>query len=363
MKSVQFIYLTGLKRKIFRNARLWGSWDSQGSYSQAGTEIPMTDLLAEDGCPGFTATVQLDASQVGRSFNWGVKFDTPAAPNVWAIPTETNDPGQTNRVRTFQLQPGQGKQIERYFCTNARRLGARKIFRGGKRSRPGLRFSVWAPNAQKVEVVFGDPTHGYIADDGFGIDPARPALSMKRGADGIWQTQDLPNYPAYDGAPYMYRLVNAQGRTVYRTDLYARQQIGHGTFDPHGAHYGDSPDQLEGTKSCSLVVTLDTIAEDFMPPPGKPVRRIPEDDFWAHEFTPGLPVPSRVEDLVIYELHIGALGFGQLQPGNLADAMALLPHLTDLGVNAVELLPMSEFSGIGWGYGDSHYFVIESSAG
>jgi 1,4-alpha-glucan branching enzyme len=29
----------------------------------------------------------------------------------------------------------------------------------------------------------------------------------------------------------------------------------------------------------------------------------------------------------------------------------------------VELLPMSEFSGIGWGYGDSHHFVIESTAG
>jgi 1,4-alpha-glucan branching enzyme len=42
----------------------------------------------------------------------------------------------------------------------------------------------------------------------------------------------------------------------------------------------------------------------------------------------------------------------------------LLPHLTDLGVNAVELLPLCEFSGaFGWGYGDSHYFTIESSAG
>ena len=28
--SVQCRYLTGLKRQIFRNARLWGSWDEQG---------------------------------------------------------------------------------------------------------------------------------------------------------------------------------------------------------------------------------------------------------------------------------------------------------------------------------------------
>src|SRR5439155_18181781 len=64
-----------------------------------------------------------------------------------------------------------------------------------------------------------------------------------------------------------------------------------------------------------------------------------------------------------YELHVGALGFGKPGPGTLEDAIALLPHLSDLGVNAVELLPMSEFSGIGWGYGDSHHFVIESTAG
>jgi 1,4-alpha-glucan branching enzyme len=34
-----------------------------------------------------------------------------------------------------------------------------------------------------------------------------------------------------------------------------------------------------------------------------------------------------------------------------------------LGVNAIELLPTSEFSGIGWGYGDSHHFVIAEDYG
>ena len=120
---------------------------------------------------------------------------------------------------------------------------------------------------------------------------------------------------------------------------------------------------LDGTKSCSVVVGLDTVARDFSPPPAASAVRMTEPAFWADEFTPGLPVPSRVEDLVIYELHVGALGFGKPQPGTLADAMSLLPHLSELGVNAVELLPMSEFSGIGWGYGDSHLFVIESTAG
>jgi 1,4-alpha-glucan branching enzyme len=71
-----------------------------------------------------------------------------------------------------------------------------------------------------------------------------------------------------------------------------------------------------------------------------------------------------VQELVIYELHIGALGFGGHNPGNLSDALAFLDHLVALGVNAVELLPMAESTGnISWGYGDTHHLVIQSSAG
>ena len=39
------------------------------------------------------------------------------------------------------------------------------------------------------------------------------------------------------------------------------------------------------------------------------------------------------------------MGFGKAGPGDLSDALAFLDHLVDLGVNAVELLPMAEFSG------------------
>jgi 1,4-alpha-glucan branching enzyme len=219
---------------------------------------------------------------------------------------------------------------------------------------------VWAPNARQVEVVFGDPAHGYIADDGDGIDPARAPLPMTASAGGIWQTAIVPDFAAHQGLPYMYRITNAQGRTVYRTDIFSRPQVGRGTKNPAGGHWTGSAADLDGTKSCSQVVSVDTVARTLDSPRA---NRISEESFWANEFTPGLPVPSRIEDAVVYELHIGALGFGKARPGNLEDAIALLDHLSDLGVNAVELLPMSEFSGIGWGYGDSHHFVIESTAG
>ena len=77
-----------------------------------------------------------------------------------------------------------------------------------------------------------------------------------------------------------------------------------------------------------------------------------------------MPVPTRVEDLVIYELHVGSLGFGKPGAGDLSDALKFVDHLRQLGVNAVELLPLAEFGGtLGWGYGNTHHLCIESSAG
>jgi len=359
--SVRLRYLTGLKREIFSNARLSGTWDEQGHVSANWLETTMEPITAEDGCPAFVATVQLDDSEVGSTFQWGVRVDTPSAANLWAIPTEINDAQKIDRVREFQLQPADSPQTETFYFTYGRRFGARKVFLNGHHSGAALRFALWAPNARKVEVVFGNPAYGYIADDGFGIDAGKPAIPLTPGEGGVWQSDLVPDFAAHEGLPYMYRIENAQGRTVFRTDLYSRQQIGTGTLDPKGQHWVTGTETLDGTKSCSLVVSTETVARDRLQ--GRLRTRIAEADFWAHEFTPGLPVPNRIQDLVIYELHIGALGYGKDRPGNLQDAIAFLPYLSALGVNAVELLPMSEFSGIGWGYGDSHLFVIESAAG
>ena len=357
MLPVRFTWYTGLKRRLFLQARLLGDWDANGRADPAGSTWPMTEIVADDGCPAYTVEVNFDPTSVGTAFEWSVRVDTQAVADVSGIAMEVDDPDTTDRVRRFELQPATASAQQAVWFTLAHRLGARKVY-GAAGAMPGLRFSLWAPNARAVEVVWGDPAHGYIADDGTGIAATRPAVPLARGPDGIWQSAVLPDFEAHDRWPYMFRLVNAQGRTVYRTDLYAREQIGRGTVDPGGRAWTGDPATLDGTKGCSLVVGIDSVAEHF-----DGGQALSDAAFWAGEYTPGLPVPSRIEDLVIYELHIGALGAGKPAPGTLADAMALLPHLSELGVNAVELLPMSEFSGIGWGYGDSHLFVIESTAG
>lgn len=92
---------------------------------------------------------------------------------------------------------------------------------------------------------------------------------------------------------------------------------------------------------------------------------VPSDTFWTDEFTAGKPVVTQPKNLIIYELHIGSLGLGVHEgPGTFDDAVNFLDYLEELGVNAVELMPMSEYGGrIVWGYGTSHYFALEFSAG
>ncbi|MFM2303589.1 MAG: hypothetical protein RLZZ135_999 [Cyanobacteriota bacterium] len=365
MATVQFTYFTGLRRSFINNVRLTGTWDSNGRYSDQWATLSMQQTTAEDGCPCFTATVNLDDSQIGQQFRWGVILDVPAGNNLWGIMTEENDLNSRERDRTFTLQaPNSAIQQESYYLTHCRRLGAQKSYNGA--AQPGIQFAVWAPNARNVEVVFGQSS-GYIADTGVGEDTSRPRLSLSRLGDGTWQTNGaapLANFTAFDRLPYMFRVTKADGQVAYKTDIYSRCQMGKGRIDPSESAFSGDYRQLDGSVSCSVIIDPDTVTrepeEEFSPQQ----VFIPESEFWQNEFDPNRPVPRRVEDLVIYELHVGALGSGQNRPGNFEDAINLLPYLIELGVNAIELLPLSEFRDeVNWGYETSHYFALEYSAG
>ena len=362
-QTVEFQYFTGLSRPIFRNARLRGSWDATGRYATDWTESPMQEVVGEDGCPMFRASVALDLANQHQTFRWGVVLDGPQGSNFWGIPTEVADVDSVERYREFRLTGGT-TQVERYYFTYGRRLGANKHFTPGNPV-PGLRFAVWAPHAQSVSVVFGDPSRGYIADNGTGIDVTKPVVALLRSRSGIWEGGPQGTFEAFKSLPYMYRIVNAQGQTVYRTDIFSRSQSGRGATNPSENAWPGTVETLDGTVSCSVVIDPDVVRRGFASTPANAQPDlIPAEEFWSTEFTPGVPVPTRVADLIIYELHVGSLGFGKATPGDLSDAIDFLDHLVDLGVNTVELLPMAEFSGnMSWGYGDTHHFCVESSAG
>ena len=77
---------------------------------------------------------------------------------------------------------------------------------------------------------------------------------------------------------------------------------------------------------------------------------------WTDQNWPG--VAKR--DLVIYELHIGAF----TQAGDFQAATAQLPELSELGVTAVEVMPVAQTPGRwNWGYDGVNLFAVRNTYG
>jgi maltooligosyltrehalose trehalohydrolase len=72
-------------------------------------------------------------------------------------------------------------------------------------------------------------------------------------------------------------------------------------------------------------------------------------------FTPPAP-----DALIIYELHIGTF----TEAGTFAAAAEHLPELAELGITAIEIMPVAEFPGArGWGYDGVYISAAQSSYG
>ena len=170
----------------------------------------------------------------------------------------------------------------------------------------GCRFCVWAPHAEKAFVV-----GTFNAWD-------KTAHPMNREQNGFWSTK-VPG--AAPGDEYRYRILSA-GEEYMRIDPYARRvtnSVGNAIVTTARSRSGD---------------------EGFTPP--------------------------ALNELVIYELHIGTFGKrgSEPGPGDLAGAIGRLPYLGELGINAIEIMPLAEFpGGYSWGYNPAHIFAVESDYG
>jgi maltooligosyltrehalose trehalohydrolase len=91
--------------------------------------------------------------------------------------------------------------------------------------------------------------------------------------------------------------------------------------------------------------------------PEGPSEVVAHDAFtWHDDGWRGLPLPGSV----LYELHIGTFSAA----GTFDGAIEHLPHLVELGVDAIELLPVAEFSGDrGWGYDGVDLFAPHHAYG
>ncbi len=70
-------------------------------------------------------------------------------------------------------------------------------------------------------------------------------------------------------------------------------------------------------------------------------------------------------ELVIYEMHIGTFHVKEKgHPGTFDSAIEKFPYLKELGINAIEVMPIVEFAGdFSWGYNPAHPFAVESIYG
>lgn len=163
------------------------------------------------------------------------------------------------------------------------------------------RISVWAPNADEVDVELFD-----------GEDGAGRREPMSSTGDGWW----WHDADAAPGTQYLLHLRTGDEHLT-RIDPRAREvtnSVGRAVI------HGDPGTEGNWTDT------------DFVPRP--------------------------LNEWVIYEIHPGTFA------GSLDGAAERLQHLAELGVTAVELMPVAEFAGHqSWGYNTALPFAVESSYG
>jgi 1,4-alpha-glucan branching enzyme len=169
----------------------------------------------------------------------------------------------------------------------------------------GVSFRVWAPNAEYVSVI------------GNFNNWDKKANPLTKDDTGYW---DAEIETAKIGDEYRYFIKNGSFETS-RIDPYAR----------------------EVTSSVGNAIVHD-----------------PEFDWGGDKFQ--LPP---INELVIYEMHVGTFGEGSGTNVRTFQAAAdKLDYLKRLGINAIEIMPVAQFAGDrSWGYNPSNLFAVETNYG
>ena len=188
----------------------------------------------------------------------------------------------------------------------------------------GTHFALWAPRATRVELALVDADRRQTNHD------------LARNPDGVW-TVFLPGIGA--GQRYGYRVHGPWSPVTGERfnpaklliDPYARAITGGVDYSGPISDHTPESNYLPDPRDSFASVPLSVVVADSAPPRPLAARPAPE-------------------DLVVYETHLK--GFTRLHPavpehlrGTYAGMAypAVVQHLTELGVTAVEFLPVQQF--------------------
>jgi 1,4-alpha-glucan branching enzyme len=140
---------------------------------------------------------------------------------------------------------------------------------------------------------------------------------------------------------------------------FASEGNGYWSVEVPGAKIGD---EYQFVIQCGeqVVWRKNPYASEVVHSSGNSIIHDPSFDWTGDAF-----VMSPWHELVIYEMHVGTFndvpGGG---PGTFDDVVARLPYLQDLGINAIQIMPVLEFPhDYSWGYNPSDPFAVESALG
>ena len=176
--------------------------------------------------------------------------------------------------------------------------------RVGAQYKDGCEFTVWAPLLEKVAVEVVD-SQG----------EATTTIPMDKDDRGYWHV-NAPELPA--GTRYRYQIEAEEGNVESWPDPASRYQ-------PEGVH--------------------------------GPSEVIDHSEYqWRDQDWQGVRLPN----YIIYEVHIGAF----TPEGTFEAAIARLQDLVDLGITALEIMPVAQFPGErNWGYDGVYPYAVQNSYG
>ncbi len=141
---------------------------------------------------------------------------------------------------------------------------------------------------------------------------------------------------------------------------FASEGNGYWSVDVPGAKIGDEYQFVIRNGNQPPLWHKNPYASEVVNSSGNAIIHDPVFDWTGEDFV----VPPR-NGLVIYEMHVGSFNDSAGEgPGTFDEIVPKLPYLHDLGINAIEIMPVLEFPmSFSWGYNPSDPFAVESALG